>query len=195
MKGSYSMPHGTERSFTLVVHDQTPTDAVRSIDGRVCRGSDGTLSVSYVVAGDLSRLRIPPPRPKAIVERLWQHTCCELFVQRSGLAGYHEFNFAPSGEWTAYSFEAYREAPRLMDQSLAPDFELRTTAGQLEVHATIRLNRLSPEHVRGALALSVTAVIEENDGRMSYWAVAHPPGKPDFHHRDAFALRFDEIRH
>ena len=31
-------------------------------------------------------------------------------------------------------------------------------------------------------------VIEELDGTKSYWALAHPPGKPDFHHPDCFAL-------
>jgi len=31
-------------------------------------------------------------------------------------------------------------------------------------------------------------VVEELDGSHSYWALRHPPGKPDFHHSDAFAL-------
>jgi len=31
-------------------------------------------------------------------------------------------------------------------------------------------------------------VIEEKDGAKSYWALAHPPGAPDFHHRDCFAI-------
>jgi hypothetical protein len=38
-------------------------------------------------------------------------------------------------------------------------------------------------------------VIEEIDGALSYWALRHAPGKPDFHHRDAFALELDEVRH
>jgi hypothetical protein len=151
--------------------------------------------VRYVIAADFSRLRIPRPRPKAIAEQLWQHTCCELFVRRRGVAAYHEFNFAPSGEWAAYSFETYRNAQHLMGVSIEPGVELRTTAEALELDAAIRLDRLSAGHVRDALALSVTAVIEESDGRFSYWAVAHPSGKPDFHHHDAFALSFDEIRH
>jgi len=36
--------------------------------------------------------------------------------------------------------------------------------------------------------LGLSAVIEETSGRKSYWALAHPPGKPDFHHTDSFAL-------
>ena len=194
MNGSFSTAHVAQRSFHLVVHDRTPTNAVRSIAGYVRRGSDGTLAVRYVIAADLSRLRIPRPRPKAVAERLWQHTCCELFVQRSGTAAYHEFNFAPSGEWAAYAFEAYRNAQHLMDTSIEPRIEVRTTAETFELDASIRLDGLSPAHVRDALALSVTAVIEESDGRISYWSVAHPLGKPDFHHHDAFAVLFDEIR-
>jgi hypothetical protein len=31
-------------------------------------------------------------------------------------------------------------------------------------------------------------VLEENDGGKSYWALAHSPAKPDFHHTDCFAL-------
>ena len=36
--------------------------------------------------------------------------------------------------------------------------------------------------------LAVTAVIEETNGRRSYWSLKHPRGKPDFHHSDGFAL-------
>jgi hypothetical protein len=36
--------------------------------------------------------------------------------------------------------------------------------------------------------LGLSAVIEETDGHKSYWALRHPPGKPDFHHPDCFAL-------
>jgi hypothetical protein len=31
-------------------------------------------------------------------------------------------------------------------------------------------------------------VIEETNGAKSYWALKHPPGKPDFHHADGFVL-------
>lgn len=35
--------------------------------------------------------------------------------------------------------------------------------------------------------VGISAVIEELDGTKSYWALAHPPGKPDFHHPACFA--------
>jgi hypothetical protein len=41
------------------------------------------------------------------------------------------------------------------------------------------------------LSVALSAVIEDNRGMLSYWALKHPPGKPDFHHRDGFALEIE----
>ena len=35
---------------------------------------------------------------------------------------------------------------------------------------------------RHELAIGLSAILEEEDGTKSYWALAHPPDKPDFHH-------------
>ncbi|MEO7634103.1 MAG: hypothetical protein ABIS38_00470 [Sphingomicrobium sp.] len=35
--------------------------------------------------------------------------------------------------------------------------------------------------------IGLSAVIEEQDGAKSYWALAHGPGPPDFHNRACFA--------
>ena len=51
-----------------------------------------------------------------------------------------------------------------------------------------------PQAVPHLLALVVSAVIEDDSGALSYWALRHPPGKPDFHHPDAFAMELDEVR-
>ena len=37
----------------------------------------------------------------------------------------------------------------------------------------------------------ILEVIEEVSGRKSYWALKHAPGRPDFHHPDAFALEVE----
>lgn len=33
----------------------------------------------------------------------------------------------------------------------------------------------------GSIRVGLTAVIEATDGTVSYWSLAHPPGRPDFH--------------
>ena len=154
----------------------------------------GMLAVTYILEGDLDRVRVPAPRPPRIADRLWQHTCCELFITRPGQRAYHEFNFAPSGEWAAYAFERYRDGARLADDALNPQVAVRSATEKLELDAALPLDRLSPLHARTALSLALSAVVEARDGSLSYWALGHPSGKPDFHHADAFALVLDEIR-
>ena len=39
------------------------------------------------------------------------------------------------------------------------------------------------------LRAGLAAIIEETNGSLSYWALAHPSALPDFHHRLGFALQ------
>jgi hypothetical protein len=196
MTQRYSTPPPSPlvHALSLTPHPEALDTAVRSIDARVCRRQRGTLTVAYVLEGQLDRLRVPAPRAARFANRLWEHTCFEIFIRAQGLPAYHEFNLSPSGEWAAYAFERYREGVPLVDESLNPQVTVRSAAGKLEVEAVIRLDLLSPTYARTALALAVSAVVEHRDGAICYWALRHPAGKPDFHHPDAFALRLDEIR-
>ena len=99
--------------------------------------------------------------------------------------GYHEFNFSPSGEWAVYAFHGYRDGGEL-EIELAPGIVVRRTMNRLELDAEICHDYLPPGR---PLRLGLSAVVEEADGELSYWALRHPPGKPDFHHTDAFALQ------
>ena len=117
-----------------------------------------------------------------------------MFIARAGQPAYHEFNLAPSGEWAAYAFARYRDGALLADEDLDPRIAVRSSADGLALEASIRLDRLSPVLVRARLALALSAVLEDDAGALSYWALKHPPGRPDFHHPDAFALELDEVR-
>lgn len=150
-----------------------------------------TLAITYALKGDLMQLRIPPPRPPRRAARLWQHTCFEAFVSVKGKTEYYEFNFAPSGEWAAYGFQRYRDGMALEDNDLTPGVTVRSTADRLDLDAIIPLDRLPTIPPRAWLQLALSAVIEDENGMLSYWALTHPPGKPDFHHPDAFAFDFE----
>lgn len=176
-------------SAALERHPDAACDALRGIEARVTRSAGGGLRVDYVLDGEIERLRIPAPRPARVAERLWQHTCCEIFIARPGAPGYREFNFSPSGEWAAYEFAHYREGALLADPALAPEIVIRQGPGRLELQAQIRLRFEHP------LLIGLAAVIEEKSGALSYWALRHAPGKPDFHHPDAFVLELDGLRH
>lgn len=167
-------------SAALERHPATACAALRGIEVSIVREPEG-LRVVYVLDGEIDRLRIPAPRPARIAERLWQYTCCELFIARRAETGYREYNFSPSGEWAAYAFERYREGA--LPVNISPQILVRRGAGRLELTASIRVKE------NEKLLIGLAAVIEEESGALSYWALRHAPGKPDFHHPDAFALK------
>ena len=175
--------------LALERHPDSTASALRRIEARVMRTPDGVLDIKYALEGDLERLRLPEMRAPRIGQRLWEHSCFEVFIGRPGFPGYHEFNFAPSGEWAAYAFAGYRQAAPADQESIDPHIEVCVGENHFELEATLHLVRLSSAHVNAKLSLSVSAVIEDQDGALSYWALKHPPGKPDFHHADAFVLR------
>ena len=98
---------------------------------------------------------------------------------------YREFNFSPSGEWAAYTFPGYRNAG-VLENELSPGIVVSKTMERLELGAEI-CQGLLPHG--GPLKLGLSAIVEGADGKLSYWALRHPPGKPDFHHPEAFALQ------
>jgi hypothetical protein len=169
-------------SAALEPHPATPSAILRSMSVRIERVSEA-LQVVYVLEGEMARLRIPERRAPRAAERLWEHTCCELFIGRPGESSYREFNFSPSTQWAAYEFTAYRDRPRALDVSAR--IHVEQTADSLELQASV------PWKEPGKLIVGISAVIEERDGTRSYWALRHAPGKPDFHHRDAFALELE----
>lgn len=175
----------------LVCHPNTPSRAARAVTAQVARTAEGKLSISYAIHGDIARLVIPAPGPARVGWKLWRHSCCELFVRQKGAAAYHEFNFSPSGEWATYAFAKYREGATLADEALNPQIALDSTGTQLNLYALVDLARLSSAYLRSPLAIGLAVIIEEESGNLSYWALRHAPGKPDFHHLQAFALELD----
>lgn len=178
-------------AVTFMRHPESRSVSAHSAGASVRRETAATLSITYSIEGDFARLRVPPARPPRIAHELWQHTCCECFIALQGGPGYHEFNFAPSGEWAAYVFAKYRKGESLADEALNPRIAVRRAPRRLELDASIPLDRLSAGHPRMRLALALSAVIEDEQGALSWWALRHAPGKPDFHHPDAFALELE----
>ncbi|MGH8470025.1 MAG: hypothetical protein ACREVY_13900, partial [Gammaproteobacteria bacterium] len=61
--------------------------------------------------------------------------------------------------------------------------------GRIRLDVVLSLESLLELRQATRLRLALAAVIEEKNGSLSYWALAHP--RPDFHHADAFALVFE----
>ncbi|MDE2584405.1 MAG: DOMON-like domain-containing protein, partial [Betaproteobacteria bacterium] len=165
-------------------HPDFPCAAVASLQVEVTPLADG-LRLDYCLRGDLVALRLPSPAAPVEPDRLWAHTCFEVFLARGDGAAYREYNFSPSGQWAAYSFTGYRQPDGAVPALPCPILAWRQDAGELALEVTLPAAALPPGD--GALCLALTTVVELEDGVLSYWALRHPAGKPDFHHRDGFA--------
>jgi hypothetical protein len=172
----------------LRLHPDSRCAAVTRIDVDVTRPRAGGVVLSYVVTGRISDLRLPAVTASARADKLWRHTCFEAFVRASPDEAYYEFNFAPSSQWAAYRFDRYRSGMRVAAGIGAPRIEVQSAAGRYTLLAKLELDALSRLPPNSGCHLGLAAVVEETDGNKSYWALAHPAGKPDFHHADGFAL-------
>lgn len=149
-------------------------------------GTD-VLRIEYVVTGAVGDIRFQPLATPERRDELWKHTCFEAFVGLADDRSYIEYNFSPSRNWASYRFDGYREGMAEAIDLPAPDIHVEAEDGaRFALTAWLDLGGLA---CREARSLGLSAVIEAIDGRRSYWALAHPPGKPDFHHSDCFVLK------
>jgi hypothetical protein len=171
----------------LRCHPATPSGSVQAIEVRATRPAPTRLELSYAIVGALACVRLPAARPSQFADRLWEHTCFEAFIANAR-GGYCELNFSPSTQWAVYRFSAYRNDMSLEELTCLP--EIRTRSADARFTLDVRLDLAGvpgvPHDAGWRLALS--AVIEEIDGTRSYWALAHPAQRPDFHHPDGFVL-------
>ena len=183
----------TESWIDLKCHPSTRTEIARAVQVLV-RRSASELQMTFRLDGEIPRIRLPSPGPPRINRELWRHTCFEAFIAVEGQSAYHEFNFAPSGEWCIYALSGYRNGSPLADETMRPHIAMRSTGSRLELDAIVRLDSLSAIHPQAVLRIGLNAVIEASDQTLSYWALRHPADKPDFHNAEGFALLLEPPR-
>jgi len=169
----------------LAGHPDNPERFHQRVDATLTHLADGALEIAYAIHGLNLDLRVPTPHAPAPADALWQTTCCELFLGAPGQDGYREFNFSPSGQWTACDFVATRR--RRSGALVCPAPELVFARAEDLMRLTVKLP-LAALPGADTLRIAVTAVLEAEGGHHGYWALAHPPGKPDFHHHAGFVL-------
>jgi hypothetical protein len=174
---------------SLRLHPDSRCFAAARVEVAVARPRADRLVLYYTVTGKISDVRMPPVVPATRTDDLWQHTCFEAFVRASSGPAYYEFNFAPSTQWAAYRFSGYRSGMRAAEIR-APQIEVRSGPDSYTLQAALELDRAPDLSREVSWHLGLSALLEETSGDMSYWALAHPPGKPDFHHADSFTLEF-----
>lgn len=175
----------------LVGHPLNPPCFAHRAEISVRHLPGGLLAVGYAIHGPSAELRLPTSRAPAPADALWRTTCCELFIGPASGIAYREFNFSPSGQWAVYDFEDYRRHAAATPDCPAPAIRLRGGDEYVQMDVTLAAAALP---VADELRLALSVVLEAADGSLGYWALAHPPGRPDFHHRDCFALKLEAAR-
>ena len=169
------------KTHRLASHPAFVPDKIKALTVRWGHVAGGKVMLRFRLDG-CQHVVLPPVAAAGRGDELWKTTCFELFLAGSG-GNYREFNFSPSGQWAAYSFAGYRNRTGDFDPVAAPEIALDSGASVLTF--TVFLDAADLE---GASHASLTAVIEERDGKLSYWAPLHPGSKPDFHNPACFVL-------
>lgn len=173
--------------FNLVPHPTTPPanppfEIWASVDYAGSLGTVATANIWFGVRAPASRFVIPVSEEPKRASGLWETTCFEAFLRDNGDESYREWNFAPSGDWAAFDLTAYRAGHSDAEVDPAPYIRMEDNLTWWGVGATITVP------AERTWLLGLAAVLEEQNGTKSYWAIAHPKGeKPDFHDPVCFA--------
>lgn len=167
--------------LSLHMHPDSRCDAVQAVEVEMTRPAPGELVLRYVVTGALGDVIWPRVLASERKDWLWQKTCFEVFVAPEGDDAYFEFNLSPSTQWAAYDFDAHRQGSR--DRPIDPPrIAVAPGAERYELRASCPV----PADLARA-RVGLTAVIEETNRNISFWALSFPPGKADFHDVRTFA--------
>ncbi len=173
--------------FDLLPHPAAPPDQPfrmwATVDYAGAFGATATCNIWFGIAAPIQRFHIPQSEEPGRRDELWKSTCFEAFVQAEGEAAYHEYNFAPSGDWAAYDFSGRRDGMSEAELANPPYIRIEDNLTWWGLGATFVLE------AGRRRALGLSAVIEELDGTKSYWALAHGGDKPDFHDPACFTAR------
>lgn len=173
--------------FSLICHPSSPVPPIDDIHVDVSRTEGVGLMMRYRITGDIGSILMPPLMAPERADELWKTTCFEAFLKIAGNLHYAEFNFSPSARWASYIFDNYREGRQDLASTSLPRIDIQAGSDSFELRATVGVVGNADGWRTTDLLLGLSAVIETRDRQKSYWALAHPPGAPDFHHGDCFA--------
>ncbi len=174
--------------LSLLLHHDSVCPAVLGLTVDIVRQPSNRVTLRYCISGALDDVRLPQPASPERRDKLWEHSCFEIFIRPPGADFYYEYNFAPSAAWAAYRFVSYRKGMALAADIATPEILSSRREGVYELEAAVQLGQFTDLADEPVWRIGLSAVIEETNGRKSYWALAHPDGKADFHHDACFAL-------
>lgn len=162
-----------------------------SIEAGVARSRNG-IQLSFSCSGLEPEIVAGAKLGKSLAEagdradKLWETTCFEAYFAPMGRDEYWEFNLSPQAKWNLYRFSGERMGMRREESISQVNIEFSLINSTLQVQAEFRMPRkISP---MSPLEIGLTAIIGRDPNEVSYWAIEHLRGKPDFHVRESFRI-------
>jgi hypothetical protein len=156
-----------------MLHVTCDLGPIRAVTATVTATPKG-CEAEFRLDGNIPGIILPPHAGPERRDNLWKTTCFEIFWQPLGDTYYREFNLSPSGCWAAYDFDSFREGMRDAPVD-AIAIACSHDATGLVLKASIAAALPDPAQV------ALNAIVEHPDGSLQFWALAFPPGKPEFH--------------
>jgi hypothetical protein len=175
-----------KKLFSLIPFRSSDLPCSVGIAGTVSR-MGGSFTVCYTLTDPHRTVPVPSlsDRPER-KDKLWEDICFELFLAPVGVDAYHEFNLAPSGDWNVYAFESYRRG--MQKEKSFGSLPFFCEKGPSKFFLRIDLDASPLIRAAGLADIGIAAVLKDRRGRVSFWALAHPHDRPDFHRREGFLI-------
>jgi len=157
----------------MMLHVSCDLGPARSVTAAVTATPQG-CKAEFWLDGYVPAIVLPPHVDPERRDNLWQTTCFEIFWQPLGDTAYREFNLSPSGCWAAYDFDSYRTGMR---DAPVEGINISCSHDDAGLSLTASITADLPDPAQVAL----NAIVEHADGTKQFWALAFPPGKPEFH--------------
>lgn len=176
----------TQVTFSLIPFPDSDIPDIK-ISGRVERTSH-LFTIRYSLTGIIETILFPAASSHpARKDDLWKSTCFEFFIALPNDPQYWEFNMSPSGDWNVYYMEAYRRVGFKAETRIQQlPFSVRCQPSEVKVEAALDLSSIISRE--NEIQVAITSVIQLKDEHETYWALAHPKLKADFHARETFIL-------
>jgi hypothetical protein len=171
--------------FSLIPHPTAAKAPAIDVYAVALILGNGRVSFGYRARGEVQHISLPAKGKPTRTDDLWRHTCFEAFVATRNSERYSELNFSPSSAWAAYSFESYRYGMQSLPVIKTPVIQVKLEPDLLAVDVTVQIRSLAADSIVG-----LTAVIENVDGGVSHWALAHSGAKADFHDAKTWTAMF-----
>ena len=138
---------------------------------------EGEIQVTYLLSDLEEKINFEYELNNQRVIGLWENTCFEFFIL-SPAGDYYEFNFATNLNWNIFHFKNYRSKLKEAKDCPVPLIDVREN----KLHFTYNLNSLPKDFYKmGKMKVGITAVLKDKNSKLTYWSLAHPKDKADFH--------------